>query len=205
MRPARPTSRAGARPGQRSAAQTSRPARQRRTAGPPSRAVEVDARRSRRHGVTTRAAVLAVALCAVLLTLAVPFQQYVAQRGEISALAAKTDAQQRSVAELERMRARWKDPSYIRQQARARLQYVEPGETAYVVIPKKGTASHRAGIASAAASTVDASPWYAQLWDSVVESGATPAPATTQAPKRQPRVQREKRPAPIAPGTAPRG
>src|SRR3954464_12822331 len=56
----------------------------------------------RRSGVTSRAVVLAVALCAVLLTLAVPLQQYFAQRGQLADLAAEERAAKARVAALER-------------------------------------------------------------------------------------------------------
>src|SRR4051812_27343050 len=96
-------------------------------------AQQEQAARARRTGLTSRAAVLAIAVCAVVLTLAVPFQQYIAQRGQLSALGAQERAERTRVAALEQAQARWTDPAYVRQQARVRLHFVKPGETAYVI------------------------------------------------------------------------
>src|SRR3954465_12936732 len=116
-----------------------RPVAQRRTPG--STAPHRPDRR--RHGFTTRAVVLAVALCAVLLTLAVPLQQYVAQRGQLAGLSAEERAAKERVSALEKAQAQWQDPAYIKQQARERLHFVKPGETAYVLVdpdaPKTAT------------------------------------------------------------------
>ena len=47
---------------------------------------------------------------------------------------------QEAVDEIDAERAKWKDPVYVRAQARDRLFYVYPGETAYVVIDDRGPA-----------------------------------------------------------------
>src|SRR3954462_9675285 len=109
-----------------------RPVVHRRTPGTVSPTAVADARR--RTGVTSRAIVLAIAFCAVLLTLAVPLQQYVAQRGQLSALEEQERAAKQRVAALEQAQKQWHDPAYIKQQARERLHFVKPGETAYVIV-----------------------------------------------------------------------
>jgi len=78
--------------------------------------------------------VLAIAVCAVVLTLAVPLQQYLAQRAQLSDLVGQERAERARVAALEQQQARWNDPAYVREQARERLHFVKPGETAYVIV-----------------------------------------------------------------------
>src|SRR3954468_388820 len=165
-RPRPPARRTGpARPG------TARPAVQRRTRERPQANRAPDARRSRRTGLTSRAAVLAVALCAVLLTLAVPLQQYVAQRSQIRELAAQERQQRARVEELQRQQLQWKDPAYIRQQAKQRLHFVKPGETAYVIVdPAPKAASTPPPVPHETAKS--RGPWFSQLWSTVEVAGA---------------------------------
>jgi cell division protein FtsB len=128
----------------------------------------------RRAVLTARAAVLAVALASVALALALPFKVWVAQRGQINSLQSQINAQEKRVAQLRHDQQRWSDPAYIRAQARARLHYVMPGETAYIVLDK-GRKHHAASTPSAGTTTVRTSgPWYSQLWQTVSAAGAAP-------------------------------
>ena len=47
---------------------------------------------------------------------------------------AEAAQKQADLTELEKQRARWDDPAYVRAQARDRLYYVMPGEISYLVI-----------------------------------------------------------------------
>jgi cell division protein FtsB len=120
--------------------------------------------------LTARAAVLAVALASVVLAIALPFKIWLAQRGDISALEAKTRAQQRNVEQLQHQQQQWQDPAYIEQQARLRLHYVMPGEKAYIVLgrakPKNAKPSQQP------TAPVLHGPWYSQLWQSLVVADA---------------------------------
>ncbi|QCR18722.1 FtsB family cell division protein [Agrococcus sp. SGAir0287] len=62
------------------------------------------------------------------------------QRRTIADLQQQVDDQQQAVDDLGEQVARWDDPAYIEAQARDRLFYVYPGETAYVVIDDRGPA-----------------------------------------------------------------
>lgn len=170
-----------------------RPVAQRRTRGI-SRPSE-EATRSRRTGLTSRAAVLAVAVCAVVLTLAVPFQQYVAQRAQLRSLAAQERAEGSRVTALEQTQARWQDPAYIREQARERLHFVKPGETAYVIVDPTPQPQPSA-TTSAPPVAKPQGAWYSQLWSTVTTAGAEP---TTTAPPKQ---RRPATPKPITPPPA---
>jgi cell division protein FtsB len=112
---------------------------------------------------TRRAAVLAVVVCALALTVTVPLRNYVAQRQE---LAAVTEQQRVLAAEVESLateRARLSDPAVIAAEARSRLGYVAPGETPYVVQLPQGPDE------AAAAVPAGGEPWYQRLWRDVRE------------------------------------
>jgi cell division protein FtsB len=110
---------------------------------------------------TRRAAVLALVVCALALTVVVPLRNYVAQRQELAAVTAQQRSLTTEVDELTQERARLSDPEEIAAQARSRLGYVRPGEVPYVVqLPSTGRD------ASADPAT-DGMPWYRQLWREV--------------------------------------
>jgi len=127
-------------------------------------AVREPARRSP-GGLTGRAAVLGLVVCALVLSLAYPAKEFLAQRGEIGRLQEEQRQTQARVAALEEHKRRLADPAYVRAQARARLHYVLPGETVYVVVPPSGSPG-----AGAEPPTPEASadgPWYGRLWGTV--------------------------------------
>ena len=126
------------------------------------RPVEPGARH--RPRLTSRAAVLALVICAVALSLAYPVREYIAQRRQIDQLRAQHQIEAAQVSKLEAERKRLTDPAYIEGQARARLNLCMPRETCYVVVngqPAGGqprpTAARRG-------------PWYATLWKSVQQA-----------------------------------
>lgn len=110
-----------------------------------------------------RAAVLAVVVCALALTVAVPLRNYVTQRQELAAVSEQQRVLAAEVDELARERARLADPAEIAAQARSRLGMVLPGEVPYVVQlppgPDTGAAQDDGGRV----------PWYRTLWREVSE------------------------------------
>lgn len=118
-------------------------------------------------GLTTRAAVLGLVLCALLLSAALPLREYLSQRAEISRLDQAQNERRARVAALQERRKMLDDPDYLRTLARERLHFVLPGETAYILIDPDAPAPP---VQDRAAATRSRSPWYSQLWHSVQEA-----------------------------------
>ncbi|WP_051055342.1 MULTISPECIES: septum formation initiator family protein [Kitasatospora] len=126
---------------------------------------------------TSRATVLVLVLCSLVAILAYPARQYIAQRGEIADQRAKAEHARQQVDELRREKARWQDPEYVKAQARERLHYALPGETAFVSVAPPPPPGAKSAPADAAARPKAVKPWYAALWDSVdAADAALPAP-----------------------------
>jgi cell division protein FtsL len=116
--------------------------------------------------LTSRAAVLAVVLCAVALSLAYPVHEFIAQRKQIGQLEAQHQSLAAQLRQLRAERARLASNAYVEQQARDRLHMCFPAQTCYVVINRHPSA--RALEEARAART----PWYERLWESVQQANA---------------------------------
>jgi cell division protein FtsB len=141
-----------------------RPVAQRRTA------VTSDSRtpiRRRRKPSGTRIGVLGLVLSAIVLTVAFPAERYLSQRSQIAKLESDQAAEQARIASLEDRRAKWNDPAYVRAQARERLQYVRPGEIAYVVVHDQGAHSSTGLGGPAVGKAAGTGTWYDKLVSSV--------------------------------------
>lgn len=131
-------------------------------------------REPRRSPLTPRAAVLALVALGLVASAALPLREYLSQRQEIGELEQAQAQTRERIAELEAEKARLQDPAYVAAEARRRLHFVLPGETAYVVLAPDGAA-----VAEAEASKGAEEPWYSQVWDSVEQADRpvpTPAP-----------------------------
>lgn len=137
---------------------------------------------SKRNGrpvLTSRAAILGLVLCALVLTFAYPARIYLDQRREINQLEAAQTAQQQRVQGLRDELARQADPAYVEAQARERLRYVLPGETAYIIVdssPGSGTPQ------GAAPSPTPSGSWLEALWGSLQRADAAPVSSPPSAP-----------------------
>lgn len=79
--------------------------------------------------------VLVVVLIAAGTVIVSPsLSTFVQQRREISELRESVRLHQEAVNEIDAERVKWKDPVYVRSQARDRLFYVMPGETQLGVV-----------------------------------------------------------------------
>jgi cell division protein FtsB len=112
---------------------------------------------------TSRAAVLAIVVCAVTLSLAYPVREYIAERRQVDALEASNAQIAAQVRQLEAQQRELASPTYIEQLARDKLHMCFPTQICYeVIVPGRRTGS--AGVAPAT------SPWYELLWKSVREA-----------------------------------
>jgi cell division protein FtsL len=116
-----------------------------------------------RARLTSRAAVLAVVICAIALSLAYPVREYIAQRRQIDQLQAERQLLNGQLRALQHQQQRLGDPAYIEQLARNKLHMCLRGETCYIVVGGQ-TAQ------SSAAATAALTPWYERLWQSVQEA-----------------------------------
>ncbi|MFC4867411.1 septum formation initiator family protein [Streptomonospora arabica] len=116
-----------------------------------------------RPAFTSRAAILALVICVIALSLAYPLREYLAQRARIAELREEKAQTEQAVADLQERSKQLKNPAYIEREARTRLHYQYPGERAYVVVSDSDDQD-----ADAAAGSGE--PWFTRLWKSVLEA-----------------------------------
>ena len=110
---------------------------------------------------------LAVVMIAITIMLAPTVKIFFYKRAEIAALNADIATSQAEQDSLRQQVSRWKDPNYVKQQARDRINMVMPGETGYWVFGSDlpaGTSSSQTG---AAAQDPADLPWVDSLWESI--------------------------------------
>ncbi|MBO1751965.1 septum formation initiator family protein [Actinotalea sp. BY-33] len=170
----------GATAGEDQARRDTRPAQARRPA-PHAAEPEGDEPRPARLArlLSIRALVLAVVLLVGFTLLFPTVRAYLGQRAELAALEQSVlDAEQHE-KDLEAELARWDDPAYVQAQARARLSFVFPGETAYRVIDPEVVEEEvlaegaPTGDDTGPTLPIDGSgtPWYTTIWSSVQIAG----------------------------------
>ncbi|UJH70599.1 septum formation initiator family protein [Ornithinimicrobium sp. INDO-MA30-4] len=94
---------------------------------------------------------------------------YISQRQEIAALQQDIENQKRDIEALEGQISAWEDPDYVEQQARERLRFVRPGETAFTVLDDTGAQLTEAipGMAPVSNDIHELGPWYGEVWESI--------------------------------------
>lgn len=127
--------------------------------------------------LTVRAFVLFIVLMLAFVMLLPTVRGYMGQRDKIQGMQADLVAAEERQDELEFQLRRWRDDNFVASQARERLAYVYPGETAFRVLdpevvetlvnPDTGKAVEDGmlDVASVAA------PWYSTIWKSVEVAG----------------------------------
>lgn len=150
-------------------------------------------RGDRRPGRALRAGVVAALVVVCLLSVLAPLTTYVREQSTTATLTRQVEQATREKAALDVAVSRWDDPAFVSAQARARLHYVRPGETGYVVLdlPPEPSADALAGgaipapgddapgqapTAGAGEASTDVvaggdDPWYGRLWRSVEVAG----------------------------------
>ncbi|HEV7646786.1 MAG TPA: septum formation initiator family protein [Actinophytocola sp.] len=113
---------------------------------------------------TRRAAVLAIVVCALALSVAVPLRTYLSQRDEVEIQQQRQADLRAQVEALEKRKAQLADPAQVEAEARRRLRYVMPGETPYMVelpveTPARGGDGKKQRVLDQT--------WYLTLWNAV--------------------------------------
>ena len=119
--------------------------------------------------------VLVVSLLTV--SYASSMRAYLVQRSHIDDLQSQIATREATISDLEREKRRWDDPAFVRAQARE-LNYVMPGETAYVVLDRDGNpldGDAKLADPSTIARTAP-TPWWSTAWRSVELAGHPPRP-----------------------------
>jgi cell division protein FtsB len=117
--------------------------------------------------VTGRFVALSVVFFLIALTVAPPMQRYFSQRAQINAVEAQIDASKERLQNAEAELARWRDPAYVKSQARDRLHFVLPGERQYIVVGAKTEQTAVEEQNSVADQLPDYATWYERLISSI--------------------------------------
>jgi len=131
------------------------------------------ARRSRlnfnkRRG-NSRVLTLATILFFMALTIAPPIKHYFTQRAQISALKSQVASNNVALEQARKDLLMWRDPEFIKSQARERLHFVLPGERQYIVTDSNGQYTEESGT-TVANKIPDGQPWYARMIASITET-----------------------------------
>jgi cell division protein FtsB len=125
-----------------------------------------------RRGISTRLLILFIVLFAIAVTLAPPTQHYFAQRAQISALESSVESNRQKLLEARAELERWRDPEYVKSQARTRLHFVLPGERQYIIL---GAGSETSDSTEGAAPVNEdfplGVPWYSRIISSITSVG----------------------------------
>ena len=125
---------------------------------------------------TGRAAVLVLVVSVLTVSYASSLKAYFQQRSHLQDLKAQIASSETQIAALEKEKARWKDPAYVREQARARFGYLMPGQTSYVVIGDDGKPLQSESTLSDPSQVILKHPtaWWTTEWKSVELAGNPP-------------------------------
>jgi cell division protein FtsB len=131
------------------------------------------ARRQLRFGrrrTSNRVLALSAIFFILALTIAPPVKHYFTQRAQISALKAQLSADNIALQNAREELLLWRDPEYVKSQARERLHFVLPGERQYIVT-EGDTTGNQQSTTKIASSLADGQPWYSRLIASISETG----------------------------------
>jgi cell division protein FtsB len=149
-------------------------------------AESLDTQSEQRFGsAARRAAILAVVVCVLTLTIAGPVRTYFAQRAEMNQLKAAETQLRSQIEDLEQQKVKLADPVFIAAQARERLGFVMPGDIPYQVqLPPSAAQPVAPGTEGAPVKSND--PWYTALWHTIADAPHGLSPVMTPAPEAPP-------------------
>lgn len=117
-------------------------------------------------GITWRLVVLVAAVLGTTILLGQSLRIYFIQGAQIAEERERIAAAKKLIAQQKDEVERWKDPEFVRAQARVRLGWVMPGETGYRVIGPDGKPID--GSETVGDNVEEQKgPWYEQMWSSV--------------------------------------
>jgi cell division protein FtsB len=128
--------------------------------------------------------VLVLVLSVLTISYASSLKAYFQQHSQIEQLRGRISASESSIQRLESEKARWQDPAYVREQARARFGYLMPGQTSYVVIGDDGKPLAAQSTLSDPRTSRSTTPtaWWTTEWKSVQLAGNPPSEQSKQKP-----------------------
>lgn len=142
------------------------------------------------HSFSGHFITFAIVLVIIALSVYTPLTSFIRQQNEINDAKASIAALQAEQDSLNAQVSWWQDDNYVKQQARSRLFYVQPGETPYLVVGVDFT-SELADDTSAAAKTAPEDSWTTKLWGSLQlaaedTSVSSPSLGTSSSPSASP-------------------
>ena len=146
---------------------------------------------------SVRALVLFVVGLLAFVLLFPTVRAYLAQRADNDRLVQHVAAARADNEQLTAELNRWTDDAYVAAEARERLAFVLPGETAFRVVDPETVPDPTAPVVDATGSgpalvaAGTTTPWYATIWESVKAAGAADVaeantPASTSEPTDPP-------------------
>lgn len=117
--------------------------------------------------LTGRVTTLVAVLVALALAYTYPVRNYLKQQSEIAQMEAEQAKQRAYIDKLAQQAELWKDPEYVKIQAKERFYMVEPGEKVLLVVFDPEGADADAGVKRDAAKPAAPDPWYDTLWSSI--------------------------------------
>lgn len=126
------------------------------------------ATRARRSPRSMRRMTIMGALIVFLAVLITPtLHNYLQRKSRIDQLQGHVAAQRHDVADKKAALKKWDDPDYVRQQARKRLGFVEPGKARTVIVDKDANAHPATTTGNGVSVKL---PWYGKIWQSAVNA-----------------------------------
>ncbi|ADG73819.1 Septum formation initiator [Cellulomonas flavigena DSM 20109] len=137
---------------------------------------------------TVRAMVFSLVVLVAFVLVYPTLGSYLETRQEVEQLRAQRDAARAENAELEADLLRWDDDAYVIAQARERLSFVMPGETAYRVVDPEVVPDTPANPSGPVSTPSDGAtrPWYTTVWESVRVAGELDVDGTAPGAEQTP-------------------
>lgn len=112
--------------------------------------------------------VLLIGFLALFLT--PTLRGYIEQRSDITRMQQAVAREEDRIEELKAEVQAWQEPETIEREARQRLRFVKPGETAFTVLDdtEEQLTEPLPGMAAVTTDVHEHRPWYGEVWESVV-------------------------------------